>query len=388
MSDKNINTTITKQTFIDLGMWLTHPEQHTAEQLKTLLDEDARLPLIKIINTYWLGGAFYHSLNINNVWQKLDEELQLYLTELEQFYVERNQGIKEEAIFACNLLQSANIPVVILKGGASLFNGVFNPISQRFMTDIDLLVPEELQDKANSILLAAGYAQQIEEHDHASVGHHHAPALFRENGKCCVELHRWVLKKSVSDVLSTEDVWQQATPLQLNDSLSVLQMEPNQQMVLSIAHSEISHNGFADKHIDWRQLLNAYAIAQYYEPQLNWLSINEHFARCNKTAPMQALLIAAYKYFKFNTAITLINDQQANAQIDECINLYVKRQSSANKYGHLVAVLKGYSKETIELNYGNKGSFPLLTGRFKHFKRHLYMLTTPKYLKRFLSKVK
>lgn len=174
---------ITEQTFYDLGLWLTHPNDHSEKQLTTLLDEDARLPLIKLVNQYWLGGALHNSLKVSDVWQALDEELKGYLAELERFYQQRNLGIKEEAIFACQILKDNNIPVIILKGSASLFNGVFTPISNRFMTDIDLLVPEDLQVKASDVLKQAGYSLLLDDLDEVGVGHHHAaPLLDRMQG--------------------------------------------------------------------------------------------------------------------------------------------------------------------------------------------------------------
>lgn len=379
---------ITEQTFIDMGMWLTHPNEYSEAQLTSLLDEDARLPLITLVNTYWLGGALHNSLKASNVWPKLDQELQEYLAELEQFYNQRNQGIKQEAIFACQLLTDANIPVVMLKGGASLFNGVFTPISNRFMTDVDLLVPEDKQQQANTVLMNAGYAVNMEDHDHASVGHHHAPALFREeDGHCCVELHRWVLKKSVSDILTTEEVWQSAQPLPLTNTLSILQMEPTQQLVLSVAHSELSHKGFENKHIDWRQLFNLYTLAKHNNENINWLNVQQHFTRCNKPESLNALTYAAYKFFNLNTPISNNQNKAAIKQIEQCTALYVKRQRSNQRFAHLLNVLKGYSKESIKVAYGEQGPMPIFTGRVKHLKRHLIMLSKPKYLTRFIKKV-
>ncbi|WP_160173518.1 nucleotidyltransferase family protein [Thalassotalea sp. ND16A] len=381
-------TKITEQTFIDLGMWLTHPEQHTSEQLSTLLDEDARLPLLDLINSYWLGGAMHNSLKASSIWQQLDSQLTEYLAVLEQFFYERNQAIKQEAIFACQILSDANIPVVMLKGGASIFNGVFNPISNRFMTDIDLLVPENLQQKASDTLISHGYAPDIGEHDIAAVGHHHAPALTREGSKCSVELHRWALKKSVSDVLATAEVWQQATPLALTDNLPVLQMAPSQQVILSIAHSELSHSGFSYQHIDWRQLLNLYALVNHYHQDIDWETVHHHFARCHNDTPymaLNALLVAADKFLKLATPITKRNDKAANKQVNDCINLYVKRQQPSKRFAHLLAIIKGYSHENIKTMYGESGKYPMLSGRLKHLKRHLTMLSKPRYLAHFIN---
>ncbi|WP_068546643.1 nucleotidyltransferase family protein [Thalassotalea crassostreae] len=401
---------VTRQTFIDLGMWLTHPEQHNAEQLATLLDEDKRLPLIMLANQHYLIGALKNSLEHSSIWAQLDEELITYLTELEQMFFERNQGIMEEALFACTHLSSANIPVIMLKGGASLFNGVFSPISNRFMTDVDLLVPEELQDKANEVLQQQGYAPNQDDMDIHAVNHHHAPALFRQGkGHCCVELHRWALSKAHSDVLSTKEVWQQAIPLSLapltltpenqntskssksndKDPLTILQLSPEHQVVLSIAHSELSHRAFDEQFIDWRQQLNLQQIISFHENQntlLNWQDIEKHFNRCNKSDPLFSSLYTIEYLFNQKTPLNIRINKQAKQHVKRCIDLFVKRQRSGKKFGHLFSVLKGYKRENIYVIYGKEGYFPASSGRLKHAKRHLRMMFKAKYLSDFIRR--
>ncbi|WNC71204.1 nucleotidyltransferase family protein [Thalassotalea psychrophila] len=379
---------ITEQTFIDMGMWLTHPEQHNSEQLITLLDEDARLPLITLVNTYWLGGALHNSLKKSNVWQTLDQELKDYLTELEQFYNQRNQGIKQEAIFACQILKDNDIPVVILKGSASLFNGVFKPISNRFMTDIDLLVPEDKWQQATQLFHQHGYTQSLEELDNIGVNHHHAPPLFRQQGgHCCVELHRWALKEKYKDILSTNDVWQQAINLPLSEDLAVLQMVPTQQILLTIAHSELSHTAYQDTIIDWRQLYNLAALVTTHGNQIDWQQVLVKFDNKDYLPVLHAHLFAAEKLLRLQTPIAASNDLPQQ-HLAECINLYVKRQSGSEKYGHIKKVLNGYGAESILIVYGNKGRFPLLVGRLKHFYHHLNKLIRPKYVKRLIQRIK
>lgn len=379
---------ITEQTFVDMGMWLTHPNEYNARQLVTLLDEDARLPLITLVNTYWLGGALHNSLKESNAWLQLDQELQDYLAELDQFYNQRNEGIKQEAIFACQLLTDANIPVVMLKGSASLFNGVFKPLSNRFMTDIDLLVPEHELQKANNIFIEAGYSKQIEQDQFVPIGHHHTPGLFREvGGHCCVELHRWVLKQSVSDVLSTEEVWKHVISLELTKELSILQMDPTQQVVLSIAHSELSHACYKNEQIDWRQLHNLYALVNFYENNIDWPSIFEHFNRCNKTPALSAILHSVAKLMGLTTPLTNAKDKAAMRHLSNCIKLFEKRQRPERKFNHFFVVLNNYTKEGISQSYGVNNKHWLLLGRLQLIKRHLSMACSPRYLKLFINRV-
>lgn len=70
-----------------------------------------------------------------------------------------------------NVLDSAGIPFVILKGNASAIS--YSDPTLRMMGDIDFLVPQDLYFKSKSILVAAGY---IEDDDNGR----HCP--FRKNG--------------------------------------------------------------------------------------------------------------------------------------------------------------------------------------------------------------
>ena len=74
-----------------------------------------------------------------------------FLTELEQFYQQRSEAIQQETIYSCSLLLKANLKIIVLKGVANLFNGAAQPLSNRYMSDIDILVEEErLEDSVKT----------------------------------------------------------------------------------------------------------------------------------------------------------------------------------------------------------------------------------------------
>lgn len=375
--------TITPQTFYDLGMWLSSPEQHTAQQLHDLLDEDARLPCIALANQYWLIGALTHSLKNSTVWATLDNAFTAYLQEMEDFNRKRSEGIKWEVIHACHLLSTAGIKVALLKGGANLFNGTASPNSVRFMIDIDVLVSEDNYPKALNILKAHGYEADLDEHHIHAINCQHAPPLYRLDGACCVELHRWVLSSRAANILSTAAAWNQAIKLPLDDSLTVWQLHPTHQFILSVAHSEISHWGYSDKVIDLRQLVNAQTICQRYAGDIDWHEVESHFSSCNEQPALYALLYAAKVLLNVSTPLDERLNGAAKEQFESCLGTYVKRQASAPKFAHLRTIKRTYSKESIHMNYGGNTKFWLLRGRLMHLKRHFLMATRLKYWKRF-----
>ena len=209
-----------------------------------------------LANNNWLTGALANRLRINGVWSLIPATLRGYLTELEQFYQQRSEAIQQETIYSCSLLLKANLKVNVLKGAANLFNGAAQPLSNRYMSDIDILVQEERLEDSVKTLEQNGY---FNSDDNAEISidanaHHHALPLIRKDRICYVELHRWALPSSSHHILQTKEIWQCSIPLKLTPDLTVLQMHPTQQVILAIVHSEISDSAFINNHINLRQL--------------------------------------------------------------------------------------------------------------------------------------
>jgi hypothetical protein len=390
MSDKEEDgqVTITQQTIYDLGTWLSENQQYTPTQLNHLQDEQHYLPLVSLANNYWLTGALANSLRKSNVWSLIPATLQDYLTELEVFYYQRSEAIQKETVFSCSLLIDANIKVIVLKGAANLFSGAANPISSRYMSDIDVLVNENKLEKSVKTLEQSGYFEQNDNEElliEANV-HHHAPPLIRKNGICYIEVHRWALPLSSHQILQTKEIWQHAIPLKLAGGVNVLQMPPTQQIILAIAHSEISDSAFEDQHINLRQLFNLNSLANHYAQTINWSSVEEHFQRANLTHVLYAMLFSTYKIFGLMTPLTKIDDINAKEHFCKGLERFTTTQGHEPKFNYLKRVFRGYRKQTIIDLYGKKGKFPLLSGRLKHLKRHTQMLLKPRYLTRFIKR--
>jgi hypothetical protein len=380
--------TITQQTFYDMGTWLSEKQQYTQTQLSRLQLEEHYLPLVALANYNWLTGALANSLKKSDVWLLIPKTLQEYLSEMERFYRQRSEAIQQEAIFSCSLLLDADIKVSLLKGAANLFNGAANPISNRYMSDIDLLIQESKLEDSVSTLVENGYVNPDDDEEILikADAHHHAPPLIRKDGICYIELHRWALPLSSHKILETNEIWQQSIPLSLTPELEVLQLHPTHQIILAIAHSEISDSAFKDNHIDLRQLFNLYSLANNFKLQIDWTVVEHHFQRANLTEVLYSILFSIYKIFGLITPVTKIDDIDAQKHFLSCIDLYTKTQGDNLKFGYFLQVFRGYQKQTIIDLYGNNGRYPILFGRLKHFKRHLHLLFTPKFLTRFIKR--
>jgi hypothetical protein len=186
--------------------------------------------------------------------------------------------------------------------------------------------------------------------------------------------------------LQTKEIWQHAIPLTLTPNVNVLQMHPTQQIILAIAHSEISDSAFEDSHINLRQLYNLNNLANHFTLIINWSSVEEHFQRANLTHVLYAILFSTHKIFGLMTPVTKLDDVNAKKHFHRSLDRFTLTQGYEPKFNYLKRVFRGYRKQTIVDLYGTNSRFPLLSGRIKHFIRHVQMLIKPKFLTRFIKR--
>ncbi|MDN3652637.1 nucleotidyltransferase family protein [Thalassotalea ponticola] len=386
---------ISQQLLDDISQWFDHRVPVSAKLISRLHHEPDLLALIAFLNEHWLLGAFVDRLKQANVFVQLEPELQHYLEHISEFYQTRNEALQQEVINVVSLLQQANINAIVLKGAAGLFNQTFVPLSTRFMTDIDILVPSDQQQQAIATLLKQGYWQDKDELDIAAKNHHHAPPLSRDNnGLCNIEVHQWPIQKRWHAILSPEQVWQTAKPLPLittketNDlNLCALQLAPTEQMILAIAHCELSHRAFSEQQIDFRQLHNSACLIKRFHNQINWQQVQRQFSQQQQLLPLQAHLLMVQKFFAQSTPINC-QSPQAIEHLNRCVTDLIKRQGKISPWRMLKGVLQGYSKQHIDVMYGAVNYWQLSKGRLQHAKRHLKMLSKPDYLKAFINRLR
>ncbi|NMP16487.1 nucleotidyltransferase family protein [Thalassotalea sp. Y01] len=383
-----IDTPISTVLLDDLGQWLGNHDEIAPDTLARLHDENERLALLSFLHRHWLMGAFIQRLKTSSLFSGLEPDFQEYLEHIERFYLTRNERIKDEVVFACRILHENNIPAIVMKGASGLFNETFHPLSIRFMTDIDLLVPEREQAKAIQCLLDAGYWQDQDEMDISAANHHHAPPLARDNqGLCLLEIHQWPIKKRYQPILPLEDIWNNAEPLPLTTDRVAQQLSATEQLILSVAHCELSHRAYEEKYLDWRQLHNSACLIHRFAEDIHWDSVTDTFEQTGHLPELRAHLYMVETYFGVNVPIT-VRTEQAKAHLQQCIELLVERQGKSNPWTTVKSILSGYKKENIDVMYGANNMWQLTLGRIKHAKRHIKMLTKPKYFNDFINRLR
>lgn len=118
----------------------------------------------------------------------LPDDLWLFLAEMRRGNADRNARLAAQLAELSDGLERAGVEVVALKGMAEILAPTYADPAARFVSDLDLLVPEEATGEVGRILAAAGYAAQDDGHP-VWATHHHRPPFLRRAEEGPVELH-------------------------------------------------------------------------------------------------------------------------------------------------------------------------------------------------------
>lgn len=374
MKQESINDQLAKvtlQTVHDLATWLSPFRFATDEQQKRLLSEQGQLSVFYLANQFWLMGALVNKLQRHSIWQEFDDLTTQYLSSMEVFYAERSDSIQREAIKVCTLFQQQDIDIILLKGAATLFNRISSPTSVRFMSDIDILVPEEQQALAVKILDDNGYLEDDVDLKIDAQGHYHATPVKHPDSVCYIEIHRAAQKTSLLTLLPTAELWDRAIPLALNEELSVKQLSPEDQIVLSIVHSQLADGGFEDKQIELRQLYDFTLLANRHNNELDWVAITERFSQSDELSAYYGLLNHANRLLGYEYPMPSQYADASTKHYTQCMSNLLQMDSEDKRVSSVLRVLKGYSKETIMDLYGSTDFVSIMKARLRHFIRHV-----------------
>jgi len=137
----------------------------------------------------------------------LDPDLGVFLREMRQRNRDRNAVLRRQLVEAGTLLTERGIPSVALKGGAELIAPVYPDPADRFLSDLDVLVPADRINDAIAALKDRGYTDNGATYRPHAI---HAPALWHEAWPTAIELHTAVAEPQGDCVVTASDVFERA----------------------------------------------------------------------------------------------------------------------------------------------------------------------------------
>ena len=147
-----------------------------------------------------------------------------------------------------DLFSQADIPVIVLKGGA-LADGYYDDIGLRPMGDLDLLLPEPDIERALDIIRARGYQPADVEISQGILRHvaHHESWRGGSDGRLGVELH-WHLIAGPADNrnVPVDWFWKQMewrAGRSVLSGIKIPQLTPTAHLLYLAAHLSLRHGG-------------------------------------------------------------------------------------------------------------------------------------------------
>lgn len=155
-----------------------------------------------------VASAFDHAPELA---QAIPDDLLIYFREMQAGNLRRNAAILEQLRGIGAVLEEEGINGVVLKGGAELLAPAFDNPAFRFLSDLDILVPEaEIDGIVSQFRKRGAIALDISELDLRT--HHHAPPLARPDWPVQLELHRRLGQGEWYDFLDPDAVLATARP--------------------------------------------------------------------------------------------------------------------------------------------------------------------------------
>ena len=150
-----------KELFYFLGRCLIldeHPEFREEIIEKIESDEIDWQNFVVLGSNHLILPAIYRIFTTHEIINSLPDDLALFLKEIFDLNLSRNEQILSQIREVTALLNKNNIYPLYLKGAAHLLDGLYSNNGERILGDIDFLVPEKDYLSTAKLLETEGYS--------------------------------------------------------------------------------------------------------------------------------------------------------------------------------------------------------------------------------------
>jgi hypothetical protein len=219
-----------------------------------------------------------------------------FLSAVANLNLERNESIRSEAEFAVALLNQIGIEPVLLKGIAFLVLGVFANPSERYLIDVDLLIPKEHVEAAAALLIRHGFVK--DDTDRFGRFRHHHPPL-RRRGCISIEIHHTLGMGPSGSILPAQEVLARATPCSFGTSRARVPC-PEHLAIHLILHSQLLHSYNERIWPPLRALYDLLKLENRFAESIGWESVSRRFCRSGHYGTLALHLLDVQDALAFN----------------------------------------------------------------------------------------
>jgi len=252
--------------------------------------------------TPWLRRAFQEHGLISGLPPHVLEFLDAVCT----LNLESNRNYQDQLAHLIQLLNNIGVRPVLLKGAATLVSELYPTPGDRMIGDIDVLIRPSKLAGAVEHLCASGYQPVTAEAEYPtaeSLQLHHYPPIYSLDWPAPVELHIQPVHLWAGQLLGSEEVVRDATPLHWRGGDCLLP-SPTHFMMHNVIHAYVvdaKERGF----LSLRQLFEfAYAGRRYHQ-QIDWAAIQHRFDCLGYRSALRGYVLLANACFGVPPALKI-----------------------------------------------------------------------------------
>ena len=264
-------TDLPNTTYVLLGRCLA--PCLTGEQQEKLIGlfsrDDVRWDrLLSEANRQQCTPLWYVRLKEHGLLHLLPADLQAYLAELTAANRTRCQRLRDELARILKIFAYARIPAILLDGTAVFANGLYGDEAARLIDAMDLLVPHELVNEAERLLMMEGYVDhpaQSRLDDRQS----HLPTLYHMRKNATVKLHFALAAGSAANVWDMAAVWRKAAAGEISGHPAGW-LPPTQRLLYNALHATQFQGAFLRGNLGLADLAEFAALLERYREDIDW----------------------------------------------------------------------------------------------------------------------
>lgn len=218
----------------------------------------------------------YVCLKKNRLLKFIPGELKLYLQALYEANLERNTLLLETLFELHEKFNENNIPFVLLKGGAALWDNLYEDPGARLLQDLDILVQPENAEYAWHILVKSGYEEIL--HQTRDIEglptdsrHHHLNTLRKSGTTVLIDIHYRSGYAKAGELLPSNEAWDNTVEI-LHSGVRLQILNPTYRLIHNTVHGLIPQAEFIQGMVLFQQLAEFAFIVKRYNSHILWKS--------------------------------------------------------------------------------------------------------------------
>jgi hypothetical protein len=281
-----------------------------AEQVKDLVGKgiDWQL-LLKLATQHCVRPMLLQSLK-SVCWNAVPQSIQQELTLFIKANAQKNLFFTGELLRLLRLFEQNAIPIAAIKGPVLAYS-LYDDISLREFSDLDVIVQEKNLPKAEDILTACGYEADFADRDYRSAFlRYQGQYAFRNSQSgISVDVHWRLSSKGAAFPLQLAEIWPRLEKVTIAG-----------RPVLTLAHDDLAlflaGHGTKER---WRSLVWVCDFAEFLRKyqDIDWVEISDRAQRSHSSHPLLLAIFLASDLLGAAAPLLLINEARSNPSVRE-----------------------------------------------------------------------